>query len=231
MTSKPHFCMKCGASQADGFKFCSKCGAPAPKPESAPAQARQAEKSGHIQPAPQKKVQDAVKAAQQISSAVGKVSATVQQASSLIDRVEAVASAGASVAPPPKWTVVVGDILPKLGEAVVDAAVQKGVQHIQQQAASAVSRQIDKAVSGAFAASTASEPSAAEKPDRCPKCSAELKENSRFCGKCGFRIENPPASTPPEPPQAEKADHCPQCSAELKENARFCGKCGFRIVA
>jgi predicted amidophosphoribosyltransferase len=226
MTSKKRFCMKCGAGQADGFRFCSKCGAPAPPPESDQAPAE--DKGHHIQPSPQKKVQDAVKAAQQISSAAGKVSATVQQAASLIDKVEAVASAGASIAPPPKWTVVVGDILPRFGEAIVDAAVQKGVQHIQQQAASAVSRQIDKAVSGAFAASAASLPSAAENPDRCPKCSAELKENARFCGKCGFRIENPPAPPPPEPP---KADRCPKCSAELKENARFCGKCGFRIDA
>ncbi|MGV8118392.1 MAG: zinc-ribbon domain-containing protein [Candidatus Xenobiia bacterium LiM19] len=223
MTSKQRFCMKCGAGLADGFHFCSKCGAPAPPPKSDQAPAE--DKGRHIQPSPQKKVQDAVKAAQTISSAAGKVSATVQQAASLIDKVEAVASAGASIAPPPKWTVVVGDILPKFGEAVVDAAVQKGVQHIQQQAASVVSRQVERAVSKAFTAPEPPEPSGVEKPDHCPKCNTELKENARFCGKCGFRIEALPAP-PPEPP---KADRCPKCSKELKENARFCGKCGFRI--
>ena len=33
----------------------------------------------------------------------------------------------------------------------------------------------------------------------CPKCTADLTPNARFCGSCGFTLA-PPAATPPPPP-------------------------------
>lgn len=54
----------------------------------------------------------------------------------------------------------------------------------------------------------------------CPKCSNNLKDTAKFCGKCGTKIEQP--ADAPEP----KENACVSCDNPLKPNAKFCGKCG-----
>lgn len=56
----------------------------------------------------------------------------------------------------------------------------------------------------------------------CPNCKAEIPENSKFCTKCGTKIE---VAVAPEP-VTEEAPKCIKCGAELKMGAKFCTKCG-----
>ena len=39
----------------------------------------------------------------------------------------------------------------------------------------------------------------------CPKCKSEIKDDSKFCGKCG-----------------QKIPRCPTCGRPILERARFC---------
>jgi len=50
----------------------------------------------------------------------------------------------------------------------------------------------------------------------CRSCGAELKENAKFCPKCGTKVE---------------PDICPNCNAPLKAGANFCPKCGTKVNA
>lgn len=58
----------------------------------------------------------------------------------------------------------------------------------------------------------------------CKKCGNELKENAKFCGKCG---EPAPVVLQAEIPAAEpKQTLCQSCGNPLKDGAKFCNKCG-----
>ena len=48
----------------------------------------------------------------------------------------------------------------------------------------------------------------------CKSCGAELKENAKFCSKCGTKVE---------------PDVCAKCNAPLKDGANFCPKCGTKV--
>lgn len=50
---------------------------------------------------------------------------------------------------------------------------------------------------------------------KCSKCNSEVKDNMKFCPKCGTEI-----------PQIH---FCSQCGAELKEGMKFCSRCGCSI--
>ncbi len=50
----------------------------------------------------------------------------------------------------------------------------------------------------------------------CPNCNSELKQGTKFCTKCGQKVE----------PEAT----CPQCGSPLNKNAKFCTKCGTRLA-
>jgi len=235
--------MRCGASQVENFRFCSKCGNPAPKEE----------KRAKIQPRPGKTAKKAVNAVQQVSSTVSKMSQTVQQASSLVETAEALVTKSVTVTPPPKWTVVVGDILPKLGEDALESAVQHGVKAIRQQAVSMTSQQMERASSGAFSASGL-EVEEEQGMLYCSKCGASNKEGFRFCRKCGTKaqlltvsatVESSAAHTAPEGAHlaasiqsvcenethapADGICNCARCHDELEANAMFCGKCGAEV--
>ncbi len=69
-------------------------------------------------------------------------------------------------------------------------------------------------------ASPAGSPNKASTSDavKCPNCGAEVKEGSRFCGKCGGEIT---ASK-----KEEQNKKCPDCGTENSPDAKFCENCG-----
>ena len=58
---------------------------------------------------------------------------------------------------------------------------------------------------------------------KCPNCNAEIADNSKFCSKCGTKIE---AVAKEESKKPEETVKCIKCGAELKKGAKFCAKCG-----
>ena len=55
-----------------------------------------------------------------------------------------------------------------------------------------------------------------DKPEKkCPKCAETIKEDGKFCGKCGADIST--------------EHNCPQCNNLLQPNAKFCGGCGHQM--
>lgn len=48
----------------------------------------------------------------------------------------------------------------------------------------------------------------------CPACASQIPIGSRFCSKCGARIE---------------AAVCPKCQAVLPAGSKFCNQCGTKI--
>src|SRR6266404_4538926 len=48
---------------------------------------------------------------------------------------------------------------------------------------------------------------------RCSRCSADNRDNARFCGGCGAPIEL----------------HCPSCGALSRVGAKFCDACGAAL--
>jgi len=50
--------------------------------------------------------------------------------------------------------------------------------------------------------------------NQCKSCGVELKENAKFCSKCGTKVET---------------DVCAKCNAPLKAGANFCPKCGTKV--
>lgn len=49
----------------------------------------------------------------------------------------------------------------------------------------------------------------------CKKCSTELREDAKFCGKCGDKIE-----------EEVHSDICKGCGTKNEEDSKFCAKCG-----
>ena len=50
---------------------------------------------------------------------------------------------------------------------------------------------------------------------KCPNCNNDVKDEMKFCPKCGSKV-----------PQVRI---CPDCGAEVKEGMEFCSKCGKHI--
>ena len=61
----------------------------------------------------------------------------------------------------------------------------------------------------------------------CPKCKNQLKDNAKFCGKCGTKIE----VTKKTNDQKSNNNICENCGNPLKAGAKFCGKCGTAQTA
>ncbi len=57
---------------------------------------------------------------------------------------------------------------------------------------------------------------------KCPNCSNELPAKSKFCGECGYKLEEP----------STKVDHevklCPNCGEDVG-TAKFCNSCGTSL--
>ncbi|HBR57107.1 MAG TPA: hypothetical protein DEA22_06520, partial [Blastocatellia bacterium] len=70
----------------------------------------------------------------------------------------------------------------------------------------------------------------------CPRCSAQLPNDSRFCGRCGFSFSQsfaggvsvPAGSQIREPSRAERL--CRTCGAAYPPHIRFCGRCGHSMI-
>lgn len=76
----------------------------------------------------------------------------------------------------------------------------------------------------------------------CSKCGAEIADNSKFCTKCGNKVERPESIVKEEPVKEEPAkvepvkeepskSICSGCGQELLPGARFCTKCGKKQEA
>ena len=52
----------------------------------------------------------------------------------------------------------------------------------------------------------------------CNNCGAELASGTKFCPKCGTKVE-----------EVQKM-FCPQCGNEIMPGAKFCTKCGARCM-
>lgn len=60
-----------------------------------------------------------------------------------------------------------------------------------------------------------------EKPQHCQQCGERLAKGSKFCMKCGAKVEE----IKPEP----TANFCQQCGEKLDGAAEFCENCGTKI--
>lgn len=66
----------------------------------------------------------------------------------------------------------------------------------------------------------------------CSKCGAEIADNSKFCTKCGNKVERLESTVKEEPVKEEPVKEepsksiCSGCGQELLPGARFCTKCG-----
>jgi len=49
---------------------------------------------------------------------------------------------------------------------------------------------------------------------KCPSCQADIKEEAKFCGKCGTKLSL----------------ICPQCSSENPPGNNFCEECGHKLT-
>ncbi len=71
---------------------------------------------------------------------------------------------------------------------------------------------------------------------KCPKCQSEIKDNAKFCTKCGCNLAEelakmkPAAPQQPVQPQAQQDKVCVKCGAPIKPGARFCTKCGTPVA-
>ena len=50
---------------------------------------------------------------------------------------------------------------------------------------------------------------------RCPNCQAIIKPGARFCGSCGYALDQLPT--------------CPRCHAPIAPNHHFCARCGYDL--
>ena len=66
---------------------------------------------------------------------------------------------------------------------------------------------------------------------QCTKCGEMISKDSRFCDKCGAKVEVPAPEPSPEPETvvAEEVKICRNCGAELIEAGKYCDKCGARL--
>ena len=59
----------------------------------------------------------------------------------------------------------------------------------------------------------------------CPQCGHTVRENAKFCGRCGQ-----PVMKEPSPPHVQAAPTtCPTCNRPLRPGAKFCGGCGTSL--
>ena len=71
---------------------------------------------------------------------------------------------------------------------------------------------------------------------KCPKCQSEIKDNAKFCTKCGCNLAEelakmkPAAPQQPVQPQVQQDKVCVKCGAPIKLGARFCTKCGTPVA-
>lgn len=63
----------------------------------------------------------------------------------------------------------------------------------------------------------------------CPNCQNEVKENAKFCTKCGYHLA--PAVEAVNEKEQQAVTVCKNCGAALKSGAKFCVKCGTPVGA
>ncbi len=61
----------------------------------------------------------------------------------------------------------------------------------------------------------------------CPKCSAQIPDNMKFCTNCGTKLKH--ASKSQKVGKDIFGFKCPYCSAKISSNSKFCRKCGKQL--
>lgn len=64
----------------------------------------------------------------------------------------------------------------------------------------------------------AQEAAQAQSACKCPKCGADVAENTKFCPECGTNIE--------EAKKTQSVRYCLNCGTKLEPNTAFCSECG-----
>jgi predicted amidophosphoribosyltransferase len=59
----------------------------------------------------------------------------------------------------------------------------------------------------------------------CPSCGGALKQDARFCVKCGASV------SPAAPPPVQSGATCPRCGTVVSGGKRFCTRCGTPLAA
>lgn len=62
----------------------------------------------------------------------------------------------------------------------------------------------------------------------CPKCGAEVPNNSLFCAACGNKMAEPANEAAAE--AAQEVLHCTACGAVIAQGSRFCTTCGNPVA-
>ena len=61
----------------------------------------------------------------------------------------------------------------------------------------------------------------------CPKCGAEVPNNSQFCAACGNKMAEQVVE---EKEAAADVLHCTECGAVIAQGSRFCTTCGKPVA-
>ena len=101
---------------------------------------------------------------------------------------------------------------------MMQQTVAQGMSQQPQQApAASVPGAVPSAAAGAAGAAAAD---IQEAPfGGCAECGAPLKENAKFCVKCGAKV----------PPKEPAVSFCPQCGTKIEGPAGFCPECGTKL--
>jgi hypothetical protein len=219
-------CPKCGIPVNAGSKFCSSCGTPLT--------------GGRIQA--EGKNNSPGETLRQASDVLNKVNSTVSKVESTINTASKIGSlagqaSGIIIRPPAEWKVVVGEVLPTVGQKMVESAVITAEQHVQQQVQQKVQDEVVRQVSQVLsqpkkdaAGQHADKPAVFSKKEPatvqpllpvCPSCGKSLAPGKKFCGSCGAPVgARLKGSTTPV---------CPSCGRAIVPGKKFCGSCGATL--
>lgn len=66
---------------------------------------------------------------------------------------------------------------------------------------------------------------------KCPNCGAVVYEGDKFCGVCGFKLEDTKVEKVEELINPEPDIICPNCGYKNPLESKFCIKCGTPLVS
>ncbi len=64
---------------------------------------------------------------------------------------------------------------------------------------------------------------------KCKKCGANLAPGTKFCEKCGTKVEEVKVEETKKVADSKK-NKCPKCGADNAEGTKFCENCGTSLA-